>query len=83
MLWNLLIEINDPLHHFQWLLPEYLHRMIGPFREELKTFNIDSVVYLAMKLNMARLMGDGNNKDDIITIEPERFKGLIKSFLMV
>ena len=29
---------------------------------------------------MARLMGDGSNKDDIITIEPERFKGFIKSF---
>ena len=29
---------------------------------------------------MARLMGDESNKGDIITIEPERFKGLINSF---
>ena len=29
---------------------------------------------------MTHLMGQENNKEDIITVEPERFKGLINSF---
>lgn len=66
---------------FPMAITEYLHRMIGPLREELKTFNINSVILSGDEAQyMARLMGDGSNKDDIITIEPERFKGFIKSF---
>ena len=66
---------------FPMAITEYLHRMIGPLREELQTFNINSVILSGDEAQyMARLMGDESNKDDIITIEPERFKGLINSF---
>jgi hypothetical protein len=55
--------------------------MIGPLREELQTFNIDSIVLSGDEAQyMTHLMGQENNKEDIITVEPERFKGLINSF---
>ena len=66
---------------FPRAITEYLHRMIGPLREELQTFNIDSIVLSGDEAQyMTHLMGQENNKEDIITVEPERFKGLINSF---
>ena len=66
---------------FPRAITEYLHRMIGPLREELQTFNIDSIVLSGDEAQyMTHLMGEENNKEDIITVEPERFKGLINSF---
>ncbi|ETJ20450.1 MAG: hypothetical protein Q620_VSAC00345G0001, partial [Veillonella sp. DORA_A_3_16_22] len=62
---------------FPRAITEYLHRMIGPLREELQTFNIDSIVLSGDEAQyMTHLMGQENNKEDIITVEPERFKGL-------
>ena len=44
---------------FPMAITEYLHRMIGPLREELQTFNINSVILSGDEAQyMARLMGD-------------------------
>ena len=43
---------------FPMAITEYLHRMIGPLREELQTFNINSVILSGDEAQyMARLMG--------------------------
>lgn len=66
---------------FPMAITEYLHRMIGPLREELQTFNINSVILSGDEAQyMARLMGYETHQAEMITCEPERFKGLIQSF---
>lgn len=65
---------------FSRAITEYLHRMISPLREELQTFDIDSIILSGDEARlMARLMGY-NQSESFITIRPDPFNELIGSF---